>query len=427
MSGKRKSVTAGRALACALAWLVACTAAADDDAPAAKAAIRRVESRHLVLDTDLPPGDEIDALPALFDQAFPQWCDYFGINVTKDADWRVHGCLMRAPERFRAAGLLPADVAEFNSGYTRGGDFWLRDQASPYYRRHLLLHEGTHAFMYTLVGDNAPPWYFEGIAELLATHRLMDGHLTLNSFPHSSDEVQKWGRIEMVQAALTAGRSKTLNEIFAYDSGAHFRNEPYAWCWAAAAFLDGSPRYQSAFRKLAAEAGEPDFAQRAARALAADPQIAEHWQTFIATLDYGYDFRRMQIDAKPAEPLAGDKAHVEVAADRGWQSSGIELPAGKYRLSARGRYQIANLPRVWFCEPGGVTIRYYRGRPLGMLLAAIRPAEASHGAGPLKPLAVGLGTTLELERAAVLYFRINDAPGSLADNGGSLDVAIARE
>ena len=139
----------------------------------------------------------------------------------------------------------------------------------------------------------------------------------------------------------------------------------------------------------------------------------KHGGTVIATLDYGYDFRRMQIDSKPAERLAGDKASIEVTADRGWQSSGLRLQPGKYRSRRSGRYQIGTVPRVWFCEPGGVTIRYYRGRPLGILLAAVRTDEADAGPndGLFKPLAVGQGTTLELERPATLYFRINDRAG----------------
>ena len=81
------------------------------------------------------------------------------------------------------------------------------------------------------------------------------------------------------------------------------------------------------------------------------------------------------------------------------------------------------------CEPGGVTIRYYRGRPLGMLLGAVR-ADTPGATGPnglLKPLPLGLDTTLTAPRDGTLYLRINDSPGELADNAGSLAVEIARE
>ena len=121
------------------------------------------------------------ALPAISIRP-SQWCAYFGVDPAAHADWHVRGILMQSRQRFEPAGLLPADLPDFASGYARGDEFWLYDQTSPYYRRHLLLHEGTHAFMYTLLGGVGPPWYAEGMAELLATHRLADGQLTLNSF-----------------------------------------------------------------------------------------------------------------------------------------------------------------------------------------------------------------------------------------------------
>ena len=59
------------------------------------------------------------------------------------------------------------------------------------------------------------------------------------------------------------------------------------------------------------------------------------WQAFVATLDYGYDFDRMAIDFRRGKPLAGPLT-VEIAADRGWQSSGVRLEAGKsYQLDRR--------------------------------------------------------------------------------------------
>jgi hypothetical protein len=45
----------------------------------------------------------------------------------------------------------------------------------------------------------------------------------------------------------------------------------------------------------------------------------------------------------------------------------------------------------------------------------------------LKPIVVGLGTSLTAPRTGTLYLRVNDAAGSLSDNAGSLDVEIAPE
>ena len=150
------------------------------------ASIRRLESKHLTLITDLPPSEQVDALPALFDQAFPQWCAYFGVDAGQLDAWHVQGHLMKSRPRFEAAGLIPPGMHEFRSGYAEGSKLWCYDQTSEYYRRHLLLHEGTHAFMHTILNGVGPSWYAEGIAELLATHRLADGQLTLNCLPDQS-------------------------------------------------------------------------------------------------------------------------------------------------------------------------------------------------------------------------------------------------
>ena len=42
--------------------------------------LRHLKSAHLALVTDLPEGNDVNALPALFDQAFGQWCEYFAVD-----------------------------------------------------------------------------------------------------------------------------------------------------------------------------------------------------------------------------------------------------------------------------------------------------------------------------------------------------------
>ena len=99
--------------------------------------------------------------------------------------------------RFAAAGLLADNLPPFQSGYSRsdGKQFWLLEQPSDFYRRELLLHEGTHCFMFTVLKGAGPPWYKEGMAEYLGTHRWQDGRLTLGYMPRSREEVPYWRRI----------------------------------------------------------------------------------------------------------------------------------------------------------------------------------------------------------------------------------------
>jgi hypothetical protein len=282
--------------------------------------------------------------------------------------------------------------------------------------------------MNTILGRGAPPWYMEGMSEMLGTHRWHDGRLTLGYLPASREEVPLWGRVKIVRDDFAARRAKTLRGVFQYGPQAHQDLEPYGWCWAAAIFLDRHPRYQARFRQLTNWVNAPDLPDRLLKLIGSDwDQLAEEWQVFAADLEYGYDFRRTAINFTPGRNLAGQSAKVTVAADRGWQNSGIRLEAGvTYRLRASGRYQVANQPQIWWSEPNGVSIRYYRGQPLGILLAAVRPdrPEPNAPSALLRPISIGLGAELTPKQSGTLFLRINDSSGELSDNAGTLVVEV---
>ena len=61
--------------------------------------------------------------------------------------------------------------------------------------------------MNTVMGGCGPPWYMEGMAEYLATHRWHDGRLTLGYMPPNRDEVPQWGRIRIIQDAVAQHRA----------------------------------------------------------------------------------------------------------------------------------------------------------------------------------------------------------------------------
>jgi hypothetical protein len=432
-----------------------------DDGRAQAAGIRKLSGRHIVLYTDLASAPEIDSLPAMFDQAVPQWANYFGVDEAKTRDWQVRAFLIGDRKAFDKLGVMPAGDDAFLHGLSVGADLWLYDQPSPYYRRHLLLHEGTHAFMGKFLGGCGPGWYMEGMAELFGTHRLQAGSREqgaesgstekvpdafLRIMPRSREEVPMWGRIKLIREAVAAGRGLDLPTVMALDNRQHMSDESYAWCWAATKFLDSQPKYRERFRKLASHVTERDFNDVVIKEFGADwPNIEAEWQAFVATLDYGYDFERMAIDFQRGTPLDGQPHSVTIAADRGWQSSGVWLEAGKtYHVTASGRYQIAlektaDGEKPWPCEPGGVTIDYHDGRPLGMLLGAVveagsgEPGTGSAGAeqkthdsqnGFARPIGIGLGTTIKPAASGTLYLRVNDSAARLDDNRGSLTATI---
>ncbi len=400
---------------------------------------RAMEGQHLTLVTDLPASENLDDLPRAFDAAFGQWCRYFGLDPARLADWHVTGFVMRSKEHFQRAGAdyWQADLPEFPNGYSAGKRFWIFDQSSPYYRRHLLLHEGVHSFMTMLVGSPGPPWYMEGMAELLATHRWQDGKLTVGWFPTSSREVLQLGRIEIIQDAAVAGHVRDLDAILNLRGAASVDRDAYGWTWGLAAFLDGHPRYRERFRGLPALLSSGELEQGFRRLFADDwAHLETDWLAFAASIDYGYDFQRMAIDLEAGKPLDAGGARAKIEADRGWQSSGLRLAAGQmYELSASGRFQLARSKAIWWCEPGGVTIRYYRGQPLGILLAVVVPDEPPRGAADAdaaqaasdpwaSPTAVGLKGVLSPTHSGTLYLRINESAADLADNSGAVEVEI---
>jgi hypothetical protein len=220
--------------------------------------------------------------------------------------------------------------------------------------------------------------------------------------------------------------------VLAFENRIYLENEPYAWSWAAAAFVYGHPAYRERFREAMKRPAYHDFNEKLGQAYAGDSrQLHEEWQVFVAELAHGYDFARTRLDFSAARftPRADMPVKLTIAADRGWQNTGVRLEAGaRYQLTASGQYTLADEPKPWVSEPNGVTIRYHRGLPLGILLAVVRPDETAQGPSPFfKPDAIGPGSAIEPKETGTLYLRINDFAGELADNTGTAEVTVSRE
>jgi hypothetical protein len=390
------------------------------------AGLRVVEGRRLRLVTDLPSSAAVDELPTVFEAALPEWAAYFKLPAEGvQGGWVAY--LMQDRQKFAALDLLPSDNPNFPSGYARGYELWLMEQPSDYYRRHLFLHEGTHSFMYTQLGGAGSDWYMEGMAELLGTHRWENGRLTLGVFPARKEDVPMWGRIKLIREAVAAGKALPIEAVMKIDNRRKLSTSEYAWTWALASLLDGHPRFQGRFRELKKYVNDPAFDERF-RSLFADDwdDLLAEWAALVRAIDYGYDMPRMAMVHKPAEEIGSQPLRVKIAADHGWQSTGWLLKGGQaYRVAASGRFQIADEGKPWPCEAGGVTIEYYDGKPLGVLLGALRPAANRGQFGP--PMTIGLGATLEPKEDTVLYLRVNDSPGKVGDNRGELRISIEQK
>ncbi len=392
-----------------------------DDSRVTGSGIRKLEGRFVTIYTDLPSRFAVDEIPKVFDAAVPLWCKYLGVPLAKAEGWKMTGYVILSKERHRQAGLFPANLPEFLHGFQRGREFWIYDQESDYYRRHLVLHEGVHGFMVAMLGGSGPPWYREGIAEFLATHRWKDRKLRLGYMPKSRDEVPYWGRIKIIKDEFANDRGMMLREVMRYEQSAHLRLEPYAWCWAAVAFLDNHPVYRNRFRQLSRNVTDTtaffsrDFESQFADRLR---ELDEEWQLFIVNMDYGFDFGRNRVSYAPGIREVGNEGRsFTLATDRGWQSTGFRMKAGTtYRILAKGRFQLRQQPE-WWSEPGGITLRYIGNYPIGMLMGNIRLDVAQPGLSNLaNPIPIGLNRRIVAAGDGTLYLKINEHPGELADN-----------
>lgn len=397
-------------------------------ARARRAGLRIFEGRHLVLVTDRPPrdGDGLQDLPRIFDGAFDAWCRHYRLASHDHADWRALGCLVVEKSRFQAAGLLPDVIPDFTNGFCANDRFWMMDQPNPAYRRHLLLHEGAHAFTLTLRSLATPTWYTEGIAECLATHRLDDGRFVNTPIPRSADDVEQLGRIEHLQKLVRSGKAPTLRDVFAAEPSVHRSIEAYAASWAAVAMLSGHPRHAAGFAAIERGPLDAAFTERLSRIEGWDATAASRdFAAFLDDLDYGYDFTRSAIDWKAAPPL-DSQTRLSVSAGRGWQHAGRSLEAGRrYSLTASGQSQLGRIgSRAIESGADGVSLDWYRGRPIGRLLVAQWVDESGRQPG-FRVVAEGGKGEFTAATDGPVYLRINEPPAAFSDSAGTLDVSLS--
>ncbi len=406
-----------------------------NDARLAEFGIHRYESDRLKLYTDIDPA-VAETLPPLIDQLYPVWVEYFGeLPEAEDgSEFQLTGYLMGDTQTFIASGLLPEEFQSLQHGQHRGLEFWMYDQPTEYYRRHLLLHEATHCYMMIVPSPQVPPlWYLEGMAELLGVHQFDDeGHVNFAMMPPTSESVSGFGRVELIQQMIAEGRGLTIEGVsrLGVTAFTDSRSEPYAWSWAFCVFLDGHPRYHDRFRQLCLIRDGNELVRQLDASFRDEMSILWiEWELFISQIEYGYQIDRSAIDFRGGLPLApGDSVTLDIAADRGWQPSLVRVEAGRsYRITANGEVTLADEPAPWVSTPRGISIRYAHGRPIGRLLAGIvgeHPPGNIGTCGLLHPIEVREGIEFSAAETGTLYLRINDRWSELDDNRGGYAVGI---
>ena len=400
----------------------------------AAAGMREVSGKHIRLITDLPLDDEIRSLPLAFDQVVEAMHRLFEKPIPDLDQWKTVGYLMADRKRFLDTGFLTKDVPEFRDGFQSADRLYVVEQPSAYYRRHLLLHEGVHWFMARLNGGGGPAWFMEGMAEWISTHRWSNFQLQITTIPGGSDEVPYWGRFKKIQENLKAGTAPSIESIMRVSSAVHKETEAYCWSWAAVLFFQYHPEFHEAFAQVST--GPMDYSQKLTKdlfgRLKSDwPRVRMTWTGFVSDFDYGTDVVRA-IPTIPADwkEIGSESQSTSIASDHGWQSSGIVVQPGMtIQMEASGQYTLANDPKPWVAQPQGITLRYFRGQPLGKLLAAIAPLslEETRQTIPWEVIPIGRSHLLKVERPGLLMFKINDLPSELADNQGQCQVTVTRK
>ncbi|MCA9067522.1 MAG: hypothetical protein KDA84_01265 [Planctomycetaceae bacterium] len=404
----------------------------------AELGIRRYDSKHLILYTDINPVIARD-LPKLVDQLYLALDKYVGPLPPdrQGSTFQMTGYIMADKRVFRETGLLPEDLREFHHGRHRGAEFWMNDQEFDYYRRHLMLHEATHCFMtITKRQITLPPvWYMEGMAELFGTHRITgNGQAQFGVMPDDKNAFAGLGRITLVQTAIEKGRFRSLDQVFDLTANDYSENEAYAWSWAMCKFLDTHPRYRKRFREMGATETRLEFIKQFRDKFDSDlDELRTEWALFAHQLDEGYQIEPTAITFQSGTPLNSPTTPVVIAldADRGWQSSGVLIEQGKkYHLTARGQFTLAGQPKPWISEANGISFRYFQGQPLGKLVGCLQTDSGTTDPTAYsmrQVFACGSNHTFIAPKTGTLYLRLNDDWSQLQDNSGKIQVEIALE
>lgn len=404
-----------------------------DDEELASLGIRKYTSQRLIIYTD-SAADNIKDIPSIVDQAYDAWVKYFGppFPSRDGGEFQMTGYIIRDRVLFKKLDLLPDKFDAFIHGKHDGYRFWIMDQETDYYRRHLVIHEATHCFM-TISRNFQPVWYLEGMAEFFGVHREdQDGKLTFGVMPQAADEFDGFGRIETIRDELEQGRSLNIKQVMA-TSWTQFarKKEPYAWSWALCLFLENHPRYRDAFHKLKNEIEAKGFRTAIDQYFTPlKPQIGEEWELFVRDLVPGYDFERAQVEYELRNRVSEDKGKITVSVDasRGWQSTGITVvPNMDYQIQASGETVLSRNPKQWISSADGISIQYAHGAPLGHLQGIVCYRDSAiqgDSSGVSDVLKIGSECTTHFKKSGLLLLRINDLPSELVDNSGKITVVI---
>lgn len=405
------------------------------------AGLRILHAKHLLLVTDAAETD-VKGLPELADALFDSLQQQLPPlrPAQNSTEFQVTGFLMDAPERFATAGLLPDSDFVIRHGRHLGYRFWMRNQPSAYYRRHLLLHEFIHCWMMCEAGmqDIPPLWFTEGIAEYFATHTINPAHFGI--LPAQRNGFEGWGRITLlreqafgkpgypIETVPSDASGLTLKHVLYPTDNQFISDLRYAQAWALVWLLRTHPELTRPFAATNRARSGRDF-QIALNTIdkATLERLTVVWLLILDSLEEGFDPKRSFPELNPTWKSirnGSPEINLQIAADRSWQPSGIHADTEiTLDLSATGRCTVHDQPSAWLSEPQGITISYHRQRPLGELTAIVIPRNPTE---PARRTPVGRTASITLPANSELWLQINDSEAARAENAGHYQVQIRR-
>ena len=335
------------------------------------AGIRRYESKHLILLTDVAHED-VSQIPEMADQLFDTLSTHFGKlpEALDGSDFQVTGHLIADESRFRAVGLMAQEGFTFNHGRHLNYQFWVYDTDFAYYRRHLIFHEFIHCFMTCESGMlNIPPlWYIEGMAEYFATHQQKDHawkKVTFGILPEQFEGYEGWGRISELRRSYRQGSAESsstadrltipsLLDVMP-DTVVDFQQDAqYATSWALCWMLNTHSQYKQIFSGLRSLRTRAEFVAASGQLRkTVFPQLSIDWLLTYECLLENFDTERSfpvhaQSSFGAADlPSAGARGFT-LQANLGWQDTGLRLKAGEsVKLVCSGRFSVNDKPKPW--------------------------------------------------------------------------------
>ncbi len=262
-------------------------------------------------------------------------------------------------------------------------------------------HEAVHAYCGQTFGHTGPLWYAEGMAEMGRYWR--QGDTSVNCDPIVIDYIRS-------QAP------KPLAEIVADETanGKPDSWQNYAWRWALCHMLENNPNYSARFRALGLGflAGQPvSFAESFGSMRS---EAAFEYRFFLRHLDQGYrvDLCSWDWKRKFKEPTGGTSVSSRVAANRGWQPSGVVVSDSRqYDYSASGNWQTRKDSKEMTADGQ----RDGAGKLEGVVMKDF---------GLSTPFPLGAYGTFHAPSDGQLYLRCRDAWNELTDNRGAMNVKI---